>query len=73
MLVGDTAFATADSWLRFDTTVSSIQSIRGGSSSTQAANAPGGIINFISKTGEDAGDSIGVTAGLDYDTLRLDF
>jgi len=73
MLVGDTAFATADSWLRFDATVSSIQSIRGGSSSTQASNAPGGIINFISKTGADAGGSIGVTAGLDYDSLRLDF
>lgn len=73
MLVGDTAFATADSWLRFDTTVASVQSIRGGSASTQAANGPGGIINFISKTGEEAGSSIGVTAGLDYDSLRLDF
>ena len=73
MLVGDTAFATADSWLRFDTTVGSVQSIRGGSASTQAANAPGGIINFISKTGEVAGSSIALTAGLDYDSLRLDF
>ncbi|MBT8115991.1 MAG: TonB-dependent receptor [Arenicella sp.] len=73
MIVGDSAFATADSWLRFDSTVASVQSIRGGSASTQAANAPGGIINFISKTGEYAGSSIGLTAGLDYDSLRLDF
>jgi outer membrane receptor protein involved in Fe transport len=73
MLVGDTAFATADSWLRFDSTVGSVQSIRGGSASTQAANAPGGIINFISKTGAEAGSTLGLTAGLDYDSLRLDF
>ncbi|GHA19111.1 TonB-dependent receptor [Arenicella chitinivorans] len=72
MLVGDAAFATADSWLRFDTTIGSVQSIRGGSASTQAANAPGGIINFISKTGEQAGGSVGLTLGLDYDSLRLD-
>lgn len=73
MAVGDAAFATADSFLRFDTTVSSIQSIRGGSASTQAGNAPGGIINFISKTGAQEGGSVGITAGLDYDTMRLDF
>ncbi len=73
MLVGDAAFATADSWLRFDTTVGSVQSIRGGSASTQAANAPGGIINFISKTGDEAESTIALTAGLDYDSLRFDF
>lgn len=72
MLVGDTAFSTADSFLRFDPTVSSIQSIRGGSSSTQAANAPGGIINFISKTGGDEAGSIALTVGLDYNSKRLD-
>ena len=72
MVVGDTAFATADSFLRFDTTVSSVQSIRGGSASTQAANSPGGIINFISKTGDVEGGSVGFTAGLDYDAMRLD-
>ena len=72
MVVGDTAFATADSFLRFDTTVSSVQSIRGGSASTQAGNSPGGIINFISKTGDVEGGSVGFTAGLDYDAMRLD-
>lgn len=72
MVVGDTAFATADSFLRFDSTVASVQSIRGGSASTQAANSPGGIINFISKTGAVEGGSVGLTAGLDYDAMRLD-
>ncbi len=72
LLVGDAAFATAESWLRMDGTVGSVQSIRGGTAATTAWNAPGGIINFISKTGEQEGGSIGVTAGLDYDSTRVD-
>ena len=72
LLVGDAAFATADSWLRMDTTVDNVQSIRGGTATTAAWNAPGGIINFISKTGEEEGGSVGITSGLDYDSLRLD-
>ena len=73
LLVGDPSFITADSLIRFDSTVGSVQSIRGGSASTQAFNAPGGVINFISKTGGDDAGSIGFTTGLDYDALRLDF
>ncbi|MFK7733989.1 MAG: TonB-dependent receptor [Pseudomonadales bacterium] len=72
LLNGDAAFATADSWLRADTTLSSVQSIRGGTATTQAFNSPGGIINFISKDGSEAGGSVGITGGLDYDALRLD-
>lgn len=72
LLVGDTAFATADSWLRGDTTISSVQSIRGGTATTQAFNSPGGIINFISKDGSVEGGSAMFTSGLDYDSLRLD-
>ncbi|NNC97249.1 MAG: TonB-dependent receptor [Gammaproteobacteria bacterium] len=73
LLVGDAAFATADSFLRFDTTVASVQSIRGGSASTQAANSPGGIVNFISKTGAQNSGSVGLTVGLDYASNRVDF
>lgn len=72
LLIGDVAFATADSWLRADTTISSVQSIRGGTASTQAFNSPGGIINFISKDGSVAGGGVALTAGLDYDSIRLD-
>lgn len=73
LIIGDFAFATADSFIRFDQSVQSVQSIRGGSASTQASNSPGGIINFISKTGEEKGGSIGFTTGLEYDANRLDF
>ena len=72
LLQGDVAFATADTWLRADTTISTVQSIRGGTATTQAFNSPGGIINFISKDGSEQGGSIGLTGGLNYDSLRLD-
>lgn len=72
LLVGDVAFSTADSYLRVDSTIGSVQSIRGGSASTQAPNASGGIINFISKKPEERGGSVALTAGLDYDSVRVD-
>ncbi|MDU0353905.1 TonB-dependent receptor [Paraglaciecola aquimarina] len=70
---GDIAFGNADIFLRADSTVESIQAIRGGSASTTASNAPGGIINFLSKTGESEGGSVSATFGVDYDSLRTDF
>ena len=73
LLIGDTAFATADSFIRFDRTVDSVQAIRGGSASTTTFNAPGGIINMISKTGRDQGGTVAITTGLDYDAVRGDF
>lgn len=70
---GDIAFGNADIFLRADSTIESIQAIRGGSASTTASNAPGGIINFLSKTGEVEGGSLSATIGLDYDSIRTDF
>jgi len=70
---GDIAFGNADIFLRLDSTMSSIESIRGGSASTLATNAPGGIINIISKTGESDSGSVATTIGLDFDQTRTDF
>ena len=72
LLIGDTAFATADSFVRVDNTIGSVQSIRGGSSATQAPNAAGGIVNLISKRPTENGGSVAATVGLDYDSYRLD-
>lgn len=72
LLVGDTSFATADSFVRVDNTIGSVQSIRGGSSATQAPNAAGGIVNLISKKPTEAGGSVAGTFGLDYDSYRID-
>ena len=72
LLVGDTSFATADSFVRVDNTIGSVQSIRGGSSATQAPNAAGGIVNLISKKPIENGGSVAATVGLDYDAFRVD-
>ena len=55
---GDIAFGNADIFMRLDNTIESIESIGGGSASTAASNAPGGIINLISKTGDSESGSI---------------
>lgn len=73
MEFGDIAFGNADIFLRADQNVSRIESVRGGSSSTFASNSPGGVINFISKTGDAEGGAVAVTKGLGYDHTRLDF
>lgn len=70
---GDIAFATPDSFEQVDGLVGQVQVVRGGSGSTMATNAPGGIINFISKTGVLPGGSIAFTTGLGYNQNRADF
>lgn len=70
---GDITFGNPDNYLRADYTVANVQAIRGGSASTFASNAPGAVINLISRTGEDAGGSAAVTRGVDFDTTRVDF
>ena len=73
MLFGDTSFGNSDNWLRIDSNIGRIESIRGGSASTQTSNGPAGIINMISKTGITEGGSVSSTTGLDFNTNRLDF
>lgn len=70
---GDIAFGNADIFLRADANVARVEAIRGGSASTLASNSPGGVINFISKTGAQEGGSFAITRGLDYDSTRGDF
>ena len=65
LLFGDIAFGTADQFLRTDYNLSHLEVIRGGSASTLATNSPGGIVNFISKTGDEPGGAVGLTLGLD--------
>ncbi|WP_298155851.1 TonB-dependent receptor [Flavobacterium sp.] len=72
LLYGDIAFATADIFTRFDRNIAKIEAIRGGSASTLSSNAPGGIINFISKTGKTEGGSMATSFGLDYNDFRTD-
>ena len=48
---GDLMFGNTDIMVRVDQTTSRLEAVRGGSASILTSNAPGGIINFISKTG----------------------
>jgi outer membrane receptor protein involved in Fe transport len=70
---GDIDFATADTFVRADFTLDRVEVMRGGSAATFASNAPGGIFNFISRTGDVAGGSIGLSRGVDFDRTRVDF
>jgi outer membrane receptor protein involved in Fe transport len=72
LLFGDIAFATADIFTRFDGNVARIEAIRGGSASVLSSNSPGGIINFISKTGKVEGGTMSTSFGLDYNNFRTD-
>ncbi|MCM0000917.1 MAG: TonB-dependent receptor plug domain-containing protein [Erythrobacter sp.] len=70
---GDLFNVATDVYLRNDFTVSAIETIRGGSASTFASNSPGGIVNLISRTGEQEGGRAQFSSGLDFDEKRLDF
>ena len=70
---GDIDFATADTFVRTDLTLDRIELIRGGPASTFASNAPGGVVNFISQTGEVAGGEVRLTQGVDFRRTRVDF
>lgn len=72
LLFGDISFATADIFTRFDGNIAKIEAIRGGSASTLSSNSPGGIINFISKTGKTEGGMVRTSFGLDYNNFRTD-
>lgn len=72
LLYGDIAFATADIFTRFDGNIARIEAIRGGSASVLASNSPGGIINFISKTGKTEGGTMSTSFGVNYNNFRTD-
>jgi outer membrane receptor protein involved in Fe transport len=73
LMFGDISFGTPDQFIRADNNIDHLEVIRGGSASTLASNSPGGIINFISKTGDVEGGSVGVTFGaLGGSQRRLD-
>ena len=73
LLFGDIAFGTADTFLKADNNIARVEAVRGGSASTAADNAPGAIINFITKDGSVEGGSIGVVRGVDTDRTRFNF
>ncbi len=73
LMFGDIAFATPDTWLRVDSGIDRLEVVRGGSASTLTTGSPGGIINFISKTGTEEGGFVQLSKGLDFSQTRQEF
>ncbi|MEN7550388.1 TonB-dependent receptor [Rapidithrix thailandica] len=69
---GALQFANADNFLRVDESIDKMESVRGGSGAIFASNAPGGIINFISKTGGPEFRGVGKITVSDYGMFRTD-
>lgn len=70
---GDYNFITPDMFVKIDGTLSHIEAVRGGSASVLGSNAPGGIINFITKTGDEKGGSVSLSKGLGFKQTRYEF
>lgn len=70
---GDIDFGTADTFVRIDDSVERVEVVRGGSAATLVSHAPGGVVNLISRTGDDASGNLTLTAGLGMDRQRLSF
>jgi outer membrane receptor protein involved in Fe transport len=74
LLMGDYNFITPDMFMRADAGTDGVEVVRGGSASTMATNAPGGVINFLSKTGETEGGTVGITTNVGgASSKRIDF
>lgn len=50
-IVGITGLVNPDGFLRADATINRVEGVRGGTASILGPNAPGGIFNYVSKTG----------------------
>jgi len=70
---GALQFANIDNFQRVDLTINRLEAIKGGSASIFASGAPGGIINFTSKTGQNDFEGITKLSVGDYGLFRTDF
>ncbi|HEX9736274.1 MAG TPA: TonB-dependent receptor [Thermoanaerobaculia bacterium] len=60
------SFVNADIFVRVDENVQEMEAVRGGNAALFGSNAPGGVINFISKTGSAVPETdLSLTAGTD--------
>jgi outer membrane receptor protein involved in Fe transport len=73
VLFGDIQFGNNDYWTHFDATVANVESVRGGTVTTHASQAPGAVINYVSQTGKKEGGFIELQKGLGYDETRVNF
>lgn len=70
---GAGAFTNADIFYRVDSTIASAEIVRGGSASIRASNAPGGVLNVITKKGTEELEGLVKLEWGDFDHYRGDF
>lgn len=69
---GGLGYLNADQSFRFDETIERVEAVRGGPASIFAPNAPGGVVNFITRRGsQDPGGLVKYSWG-DYGLHRVD-
>jgi len=73
VLFGDIQFGNNDYWTHFDATVANVEGVRGGAAATFASQAPGAVINYISKTGAVEGGYVQLSKGINFDENKVDF
>lgn len=70
----DMAFGRAgDQSFRLDETISRVEAVRGGTSSIFASNAPGGLVNFVTRKASDKAEGLLKYTIGDYNHNRIDF
>ena len=73
VLYGDMQFGNNDYWTKSSPTDDRIDAIRGGTAATLASQAPGAVINYISKTSRSEGGYVQAERNLSYDYTKLSF
>ena len=71
VLTGDMSFANNDYFTHFSPTDERVEAIRGGSASTAASQAVGGVVNYISKTSRGEGGFLELDEGLNYQYSKV--
>jgi outer membrane receptor protein involved in Fe transport len=65
-------FANPDNFVRLDATLHRVEAVRGGSASTFASDAPGGLVNFVSKTGGPQWGAVATLSAEPHGLVRSD-
>lgn len=73
VLYGDIQFGNNDYWTKSSPTDVRVDAIRGGTAATLASQAPGAVINYISKTDRSEGGYVQLERNLSYDYTRASF
>ena len=73
VLYGDMQFGNNDYFTRFDALTETVDAVRGGTTATLASQAPGAVINYISKTSRSDGGFVELEKGLNYNWTRINF